>query len=71
MMETPEPLVYQIRLEGHIDPAWSEWLGGMEVTPLECGETLLSGPITHQTALHGVLARIRDLNLDLISLNRI
>jgi hypothetical protein len=58
--------VYHIRLEGHLDPCWSEWLDGMAMTLLGNGETLLSGPLADQTALHGLLAKIRDMNLKLI-----
>ncbi len=66
MTEIPCPTVYHIRLEGHLDPCWSEWLDGMAMTLLENGETLLSGPLADQTALHGLLAKIRDMNLKLI-----
>jgi hypothetical protein len=57
---------YDIRVEGYLDPRWSEWLDGMRVIPLETGETLLSGTVVDQSALHGLLNRIRDLNLKLI-----
>jgi hypothetical protein len=61
---------YEIRVKGLLDPQW-EWLTGFTVAHLEKGETLLSGPIVDQAALHGVLARIRDLNLTLISVEQI
>lgn len=64
------PTIYNIRLEGHLDPCWSEWLDGVVITPLENGETFLSGPVVDQAALHGLLAKIRDLNLNLISVIR-
>jgi hypothetical protein len=64
------PTIYNIRVEGHLDSCWSERLDGMVIIPLENGETLLSGPIIDQAALHGLLAKIRDLNLKLISVNR-
>lgn len=70
MTETPSPTVYHIRLEEHLDPCWSEWLNGMAISPLESGETLLSGPLADQAALHGLLAKIRDMNLKLISVSR-
>ena len=64
------PTIYNIRVEGRLDSCWSERLDGMVIIPLENGETLLSGPIIDQAALHGLLAKIRDLNLKLISVNR-
>ena len=62
---------YVIRVKGHLDPRWSEWFEGMSVTQTESGETVLSGPVLDQSALHGLLARIRDLNLTLISVTRV
>lgn len=67
MNDTPDQTVYHIRLEGHLAPGWSEWLDGMAITLLESGETLLSGPVADQAALHGLLAKIRDMNLKLVS----
>jgi hypothetical protein len=64
------PTFYEIRLEGQIDSNWSEWLEGMTITPLESGETLLSGPVADQAALHGLLNRIRDLNLKLVYMEK-
>lgn len=66
MTEAPSTALYHIRLEGHLDPRWSEWLDGMAITHLASGETLLSGTLADQTALHGLLAKIRDMNLKLI-----
>ena len=60
------PSLYEIRVEGQLDPCWSEWLEGMHITQLEDGHTLLCGPVADQAALHGLLARIRDLNLKLV-----
>jgi hypothetical protein len=65
---TEDP-IYHIRLEGQLDPCWSQWLGGMEVRSLDGGDTLLVGPIPDQSALHGLLAKIRDMNLILLSVN--
>lgn len=65
---TPE--VYEILVEGVLDETWSDWLDGVSVTALENGQTLLSGEIPDQSALHGLLARIRDLNLKLISVKK-
>jgi hypothetical protein len=60
---------YEIKIKGHLDPRWSGWFAGMTLTTLEGKETLLSGPLADQAALHGLLERIRDLNLTLISVN--
>jgi hypothetical protein len=61
---------YQIRIKGHLDNSWSEWLGGLEICPMENGETVLAGPIRDQSALHGLLAKIRDLGLPLIAVEQ-
>ena len=61
---------YEIRVEGQLNPSWSEWLGGMTITPFESDETWISGPVADQAALHGILNRIRDLNLKLLSVER-
>jgi hypothetical protein len=63
--------VYQIVVKGHLDSEWSEWFDGMTITLVGNGETILTGPIVDQTALHGVLIKIRDLGLPLLSLVRI
>lgn len=57
---------YEIRTKGQIDPSWSDWFEGLTMTYSETGETVLSGPVKDQSALHGLLAKIRDLNLTLI-----
>lgn len=62
------PQHYEIRVEGHLDPSWSDWFADLTLTHLEGNVTLLSGPLPDQAALYGLLERIRDLNLRLISL---
>ncbi len=58
---------YVIKIKGHLDQVWSEWFANLEFQHLPGEVTLLSGPLPDQTALHGLLRRIRDLNLTLIS----
>lgn len=62
---------YKIRVKGHLDARWSEWFDGLEITNLENGEAMLSGDIVDQAALHGVLAKVRDLNLALVAVSSV
>jgi hypothetical protein len=64
------PAVYDIRLQGELDASWTEWLGGLEVQWGHDGTTILTGPLADQAALHGILARIRDLGIPLIGVAR-
>ena len=66
-----QPVVYQIRIEGHLGPQWTEWFGGMTITPEDNGVTLLTGPVVDQAALHGLLRKVRDLGIPLISATRL
>ena len=66
-----QPEVYEIRIKGQIDKRWAAWFDGLAVTNTEDGETVLVGPVIDQTALHGLLAKVRDLNLPLLSVRRI
>jgi hypothetical protein len=65
-----QPVYYEIRTEGVLDNRWTTWFAGLQVTP-EGSQTILSGPLPDQAALHGVLARVRDLGLSLISVRRL
>lgn len=63
--------LYQIRVKGHLDEHWSDWLEGLSLTHLESGETLLSGPLADQAALHGVLHKLENLGVPLIAVYRV
>ena len=63
------PPVYQIRLKGHLGQPWNDWFEGLTVTLEADGNTLLSGPVVDQAALHGILKRIRDAGIPLLSVN--
>lgn len=63
------PDYYEIKVKGHLDAYWSEWFAGLELTYLEGDETLLTGTLPDQAALHGLLELIRDRNLTLLSVN--
>jgi hypothetical protein len=65
------PSRYEIRLEGRLAPRWADWFDGMTLTTGGDGTTVLSGPVADQAALHGVLARIRDLGLPLVAVTRL
>jgi len=62
---------YKIKVQGHLDPKWSEWFYGLTITHEHDGSTTLIGPLPDQTVLHSVLDRIRDMNLKLISVKQI
>ena len=62
---------YEIRIKGHLSPQWIDWFEGLTITREANGETRLTGPVVDQTALHGLLRKVRDLGLPLISVNRI
>jgi len=66
-----EPGFYEIRIKGHLDDQWADWFGGLTLTLKEDGNTLLTGMVADQAALHGLLRKVRDLGMVLISVNRI
>jgi len=66
-----QPMVYQIRIKGHLGHQWTDWFGGLTITLEEDGETLLTGPVVDQAALHGLLKKVRDLGMPLLSVNRV
>ena len=61
------PVIYQIRLKGHLGSEWTDWFGGLTITLEEDGDTLLTGPVVDQAALHGLLKKVRDLGIPLVS----
>jgi hypothetical protein len=63
------PMVYQIRIEGYLGPEWSDWFEGLTITLDDDGDTLLTGPVIDQAALHGLLKKIRDLGMPLLSVD--
>ena len=64
-------MVYQIRIKGHLDRQWTAWFGGLTITLEVNGNTLLSGPVVDQAALYGLLRKVRDLGMPLISVTRV
>ena len=64
-------MVVEIRIEGHLDGQWTDWFGGLAITLEESGDTLLTGPVPDQASLFGLLRRVRDLGMQLISVNRV
>jgi hypothetical protein len=62
-----QPTIYQIRVKGHLGSQWTDWFGGLTVTLEDNGETLLTGPVVDQAALHGLIKKVRDLGMPLVS----
>ena len=62
-----QPEIFEIRLQGHLDARWASWFEGMAITLTEDGDTVLTGPVTDQAALHGLLKKVRDLGIPLLS----
>jgi len=69
--EPQQPTVYQIRVKNHLDNQWTDWFSGMDITLEEDGVTVLTGPVVDQAALHGLLKKVRDLGMPLLSVNRV
>jgi hypothetical protein len=63
--------LYQIRIKGHLGRQWTDWFGGLTLTLEDNGDTLLTGPVVDQAALHGLLRQVRDLGMPLLSVTRV
>ena len=70
-MEQPPGEVYEIKVKEPLDPSWSEWFEGFTICRSENPETIIAGHVRDQTALHGLLAKIRNLNLTLLSVTKV
>lgn len=68
-IDPDQPVVYQIRIKGHLGRQWTDWFGGLTITLENNGETLLSGTVVDQAALHGLLKKVRDLGMPLVSVS--
>ncbi len=66
-----QPLVYQIRIKGHLGRQWTNWFEGLTITLEDNGEMLLTGPVVDQAALHGLLRKVRDVGMPLLSVSRV
>ena len=69
MQDRHEPGSYEIRIKGHLDGKWADWFEGLTITLEEDGDTLLTGPVIDQAALHGLLKKVHDLGMPLVSVS--
>jgi hypothetical protein len=68
--DSSQPLLYEIRIKGHLGHEWTDWFDEMTITLEDSGNTCLTGPVSDQTALHGLLKKVRDLGMTLLSVNQ-
>ena len=71
IIDPNQPTIYQIRIRGHLGHQWTEWFDGLTITQEEDGDTLLTGPVIDQAALHGLLKKVRDLGMPLLSIDSV
>jgi hypothetical protein len=69
--DADQPRVYQIRIRGHLSPQWADWFEGLTITLEENGDTLLTGTVIDQAALYGLIKKVRDLSMPLLSVNSV
>lgn len=71
LIDPGQPIVFQIRIKGHLGHQWTDWFDGLTITLEEDGDTLLTGPVVDQAALHGLLKKVRDLGMPLLSVTQV
>jgi len=71
IIDPSQPMVYQIRIAGQLGSQWADWFEGLTITPDNNGDTLLTGPVIDQAALHGLLKKVRDLGPPLLAVQRV
>ena len=69
--DSDKPLIYQIRIQGQLGRQWTDWFGGLTITRDDDGNTLLTGAVVDQAALHGLLKKVRDLGIPLLAVNQV